>query len=303
MEREIKEMHLQVAKSDERIDKYLCEEFGVSRSYIKNHFDQELVLVNGNIVKPSYKLKENDEIDIEFLPDEELDVLPEDLGIQIYYEDSDVAVVYKPKGMVTHPAPGAMEHTLVNGLLFALKDLSTINGVKRPGIVHRIDKDTSGLLVICKNDLAHEKLAKQFEEHAITRTYWAICHGVIRENKGVIDAPIGRDPYSRLRMAVVPNGKRAITHFEVIERYKDACLVKMNLETGRTHQIRVHFKYIGHPLFGDQVYGPHKVAIEGGQALHAKTIGFVHPRTGKYMEFDSPLPDYFMDLIEELGRD
>ena len=284
----------------ERIDKVLCQKYDVSRNYIKMHFDQDLVLVNGNIVKQSYKLKENDQIEIEFLDNLELDVMPEDLHLDIVYEDQDVAVVNKPKGMVTHIAPGAKEHTLVNGLLYQIKDLSTINGVKRPGIVHRIDKDTSGLLVICKNDFAHEKLAKQFEEHTITRTYYALVYGVISEQRGKIDAPIGRDPYSRLRQAVVKDGKEAITHFEVLERFKDKTLIKCNLETGRTHQIRVHLKYIGHPLVGDKIYGPHKVIGDMGQFLHAKTLGFVHPRTGKYMEFDSELPEYFEDYLNLL---
>ena len=286
---------------DIRIDKYLCDKYDVSRGYIKKHFDEEMVLVNGKAVKPSYKLKVNDQIEIEFLDNEELNIEPQDLNLEFVYQDNDIAIVNKPKGMVTHIAPGAKDKTLVNGLLFALKDsLSTINGVKRPGIVHRIDKDTSGLLVISKNDYSHQELAKQFAVHSVTRTYYAIVHGVIKENKGVIDAPIGRDPNSRLRMAVIKDGKRAVTHFEVLERFKDATFIKCNLETGRTHQIRVHLKYIGHPLFGDQVYGPHHAIVDGGQVLHAKTLGFIHPTTKQYVEFDSELPDYFKELLEDL---
>ena len=222
------------------------------------------------------------------------------MNLEIVYEDEDVAVVNKPKGMVVHPAAGNYENTLVHGLLYELEDLSTINGVARPGIVHRIDKDTTGLLMIAKNDKASLSLTEQLKAHTCKRTYQALVYGTIQENKGKINAPIGRDQMDRKKMAVTKNGKEAITHFTVLKRFKDFTLVECALETGRTHQIRVHFSYIGHPLVGDKVYGRRKVIGDEGQFLHAKTIGFLHPSTGKWMEFDSELPEYFKVFLKQL---
>ncbi len=222
------------------------------------------------------------------------------MNLEIVYEDEDVAVVNKPKGMVVHPAAGNYENTLVHGLLYELEDLSTINGVARPGIVHRIDKDTTGLLMIAKNDKASLSLTEQLKAHTCKRTYQALVYGTIQENKGKINAPIGRDQMDRKKMAVTKNGKEAITHFTVLKRFKDFTLVECALETGRTHQIRVHFSYIGHPLVGDKVYGRRKVIGDEGQFLHAKTIGFLHPSTGKWMEFDSELPEYFKVFLNQL---
>lgn len=230
------------------------------------------------------------------------DIEPEDLHLDIYYEDADVLVVNKPKGMVVHPSNGHFTGTLVNGLMYHCKDLSGINGVLRPGIVHRIDKDTSGLLMVAKNDYAHEKLAAQLGEKTVTRKYFALVHGNIPHEAGTIDAPIGRDPADRQRMAVVDNGKDAVTHFRVLERFDRFTFIECRLETGRTHQIRVHMKYIGHPLAGDPKYGPKKTIDFGGQALHAGVLGFRHPRTGETLTFEAPLPDDFAHLLNTLRR-
>lgn len=287
----------------ERLDKavsLLNEE--LSRSQAQQMIKDGHILVNGQGTKTNYKCSANDRIEVSFPEPEELDVLPEEMYLDIYYEDGDVLVVNKPKGMVVHPAPGHASGTLVNGLMAHCKDLSGINGVLRPGIVHRIDKDTSGLLMVAKNDMAHESLVNQLVEKTVTRKYQAIVHGTIPHDYGTVDAPLGRDPKDRQSMTVVDGGKNAVTHFHVIHRYKDFTHVECQLETGRTHQIRVHMKYIGYPLAGDPKYGPRKTLEIGGQALHAGVLGFVHPRTGEYMEFEAPLPAYFSELLDKLGK-
>ncbi len=284
-----------------RLDKALVDLLeDKSRAYILKCIEEEKVSVNGKIEKPSYLLKENDLITYEPLEEKKLSLEGQNLNLEIVYEDEDVAVVNKPKGMVVHPAAGNYENTLVHGLLYELEDLSTINGVARPGIVHRIDKDTTGLLMIAKNDKASLSLTEQLKAHTCKRTYQALVYGTIQENKGKINAPIGRDQMDRKKMAVTKDGKEAITHFTVLKRFKDFTLVECALETGRTHQIRVHFSYIGHPLVGDKVYGRRKVIGDEGQFLHAKTIGFLHPSTGKWMEFDSELPEYFKVFLKQL---
>lgn len=270
-----------------------------SRSQVQQWIKDGLVVVNGKPVKPNYKCTLNDVIGIEIPEPEELDVVPEKMDLDIYYEDADVLVVNKPKGMVVHPAPGHLTGTLVNGLMAHCKDLSGINGVLRPGIVHRIDMDTSGLLMVAKNDVAHESLVNQLVAKTVTRKYKAIVHGVIPHDFGTIEAPLGRDQKDRQSMAVVDNGKHAVTHFNVLERFKDFTFIECKLETGRTHQIRVHMKYIGYPLVGDPKYGPRKTLDLGGQALHAGILGFEHPRTGQYLEFEAPLPHYFENLLED----
>lgn len=284
----------------ERLDKAAALKSGISRGLIQDMINDGHVLVNGKGEKNKYILKLNDVIEIIKREPKSLELEAKDLNIEIVYEDDDVAVVYKPEGMVVHPANGNNEGTLVNGLLYEMDINDTINDVKRPGIVHRIDKDTSGLLMIAKNDLALKRLSAQLKEHSCNRLYVALVYGEIAENKGRIDAPIGRDPLDRKKMAVVAGGKEAVTNFRVLERFKGFTLIECKLETGRTHQIRVHMKYIGHPLVGDKVYGPKRVIGETGQFLHAKTIGFVHPRTGEYMEFSHELPDYFLEKINEL---
>ncbi|MGI8384533.1 RluA family pseudouridine synthase [Robertmurraya sp. P23] len=285
----------------ERLDKVLSSVNSEwSRSQVQLWMQDGNVVVNGQKVKSSYKCSVGDVIEISIPDPEELDVVPEPMDLEIFYEDSDVLVVNKPKGMVVHPAPGHTTGTLVNGLMAHCKDLSGINGVLRPGIVHRIDKDTSGLLMVAKNDLAHESLVNQLVAKTVTRKYRAIVHGVIPHDYGTIDAPLARDPKDRQSMTVVDNGKHAVTHFQVMERFKDFTLVECQLETGRTHQIRVHMKYIGYPLVGDPKYGPRKTLDIGGQALHAGVLGFNHPRTNEYLEFEAPLPEYFIELLESL---
>ncbi len=285
----------------ERLDKVLSSVNNEwSRSQVQLWMQEGSVVVNGQKVKSSYKCSVGDVVEINIPDPEELDVVPEPMDLEIFYEDSDVLVVNKPKGMVVHPAPGHSTGTLVNGLMAHCKDLSGINGVLRPGIVHRIDKDTSGLLMVAKNDLAHESLVNQLVAKTVTRKYRAIVHGVIPHDYGTIDAPLARDPKDRQSMTVVDNGKHAVTHFQVLERFKDFTLVECQLETGRTHQIRVHMKYIGYPLAGDPKYGPRKTLDIGGQALHAGVLGFNHPRTNEYLEFEAPLPEYFVELLESL---
>lgn len=287
----------------ERIDKYLSNAIeGKTRSFIQGLIDDKAVIVNGKVIKSNYKLRKGDDIVVKLPEPIELDVKPENIELNIIYEDSDVIVVNKPKGMVVHPAPGNYNGTLVNGLLYHCKDLSGINGVIRPGIVHRIDKDTTGILVIAKNDDAHNSLAKQFKDHSIKREYYALVEGKFSKDSGTIDKPLGRNKKDRLKMDIVEDGRRAVTHYEVLEQYdKGVSLIKCTLETGRTHQIRVHMASIGHPLVGDLVYGfkKQKFKIEG-QALHAKTLGFIHPRTGEYIEFTSELPEYFKELLDKL---
>jgi 23S rRNA pseudouridine1911/1915/1917 synthase len=291
---------LEQQKGD-RIDKVIStldEEW--SRTQVQQWIKDGNVLVNGQKIKTNYKCSLNDEIEISIPDPELLDVIPEEMNLEIYFEDKDVLVVNKPSGMVVHPAPGHLTGTLVNGLMAHCKDLSGINGVLRPGIVHRIDKDTSGLLMVAKNDMAHEKLVNQLVEKTVTRKYKAIVHGVIPHDFGTIDAPLGRDTRDRQSMTVVDNGKHAVTHFQVIERFKDFTFVECQLETGRTHQIRVHMKYIGYPLAGDPKYGPKKTLDINGQALHAGVLGFNHPRTDEYLEFEAPLPVEFEEVLEQL---
>jgi 23S rRNA pseudouridine1911/1915/1917 synthase len=287
----------------DRIDKAISSmDNQWSRSQVQQWIKDGHVLVNGKAVKTNYKCSLNDVIEIEVPEPEELDVVPEEMDLEIYFEDADVLVVNKPKGMVVHPAPGHASGTLVNGLMAHCKDLSGINGVLRPGIVHRIDKDTSGLLMVAKNDLAHESLVNQLVAKTVNRKYRAVVHGIIPHDYGTIDAPLGRDQKDRQSMAVVDNGKNAVTHFNVIERFRDFSYVECKLETGRTHQIRVHMKYIGFPLVGDPKYGPRKTLALDGQALHAGVLGFEHPRTGQYLEFEAPLPTYFEQLLDDLRK-
>ncbi|MED1301244.1 pseudouridine synthase [[Bacillus thuringiensis] serovar konkukian] len=290
-------------QKNERIDKFVA---GInnewSRTQVQQWIKDDVVTVNGKAVKGNYKVKENDEIIVTIPEPEELDIQPEDMNLEIYYEDADVLVVNKPRGMVVHPAPGHTSGTLVNGLMHHCTDLSGINGVMRPGIVHRIDKDTSGLLMVAKNDMAHESLVNQLVAKTVTRRYKAIVHGVIPHDKGTIDAPIARDKKERQSMTVDENGKHAVTHFQVLERFKDFTLVECRLETGRTHQIRVHMKYIGYPLAGDPKYGPKKTLDMNGQALHAGILGFDHPRTGEYIQFEAPIPEVFEDALNILRK-
>lgn len=260
---------------------------------------------NGKIVKANYKLNALDTLALDKPELQEPDIVPENIPIDILYEDEDILIVNKPKGMVVHPSAGHYSGTLVNALMYHCKDqLSGINGIMRPGIVHRIDMDTTGSLLVCKNDFVHQDLAEQLKEHSIQRIYHAIVHGVIKEDEGTIDAPIGRHPIERKKMSVnYKNGKHAVTHYKVIERFKNYTYIKCQLETGRTHQIRVHMAHIRHPLLGDAVYGPAKCPFKlQGQTLHAKTLGIVHPRTHEYIEVDAPLPDYFISLLNKLKQ-
>ena len=288
-----------------RIDKYINDQLpDISRSYIQQLIKDQYVLVNENPCKSNYKCKQQDHIDIIFDEPKELDVIPENIPIDIVYEDKSIIIVNKPKNMVVHPAAGHENGTLVNALLYHCKDsLSSINGVLRPGIVHRIDRNTTGLLVVCKNDHAHQSLAKQLKEHTITRRYHAICYGIINDN-GTVNAPIGRHPIDRKKMAINhKNGREAITHYKVLKTFeKGYSYIECTLETGRTHQIRVHMASIGHPILGDDVYGPKNPRIKNleGQTLHAKVLGFIHPDTNEYIEFDSELPEYFINLLEKL---
>lgn len=290
------------AQKNERIDKVLStvnEEW--SRSQIQQWIKDGHVLVNGKTVKTNYKAHEGDTIEVTIPEPASLDVEAEEMNLEIFYEDEDVLVVNKPSGMVVHPAPGHTKGTLVNGLMAHCKDLSGINGVMRPGIVHRIDKDTSGLLMVAKNDLAHESLVQQLVDKTVTRKYKAIVHGVIPHDLGTIDAPIGRDKNDRQKMTVTEeHAKNAVTHFQVIERFDAFSYLECQLETGRTHQIRVHMKYIGFPLAGDPKYGPRKTLNLDGQALHAGLLGFVHPRTKEYLEFEAPLPEEFVHTLDNL---
>lgn len=287
-----------------RIDKYLSTELTeFTRSQIQLMIDEKLILVNNDVVKANYKLKQGDNIIITIKEPEASDIEPQNIPLDIYYEDQDIIVINKKSGMVVHPAVGNYKDTLVNALLYHCKDLSGINGKIRAGIVHRIDKDTSGLLVACKNDLAHKNLSEQFMNHQVNKIYYCLVNGVIPHNMGVINAPIGRNPQSRQQMAVVENGKEAITHFKVLERFAKNTLVEVKLETGRTHQIRVHMKYIGYPLVGDPVYGNRKIVGDNGQFLHAKKLEFYHPRTNEFLSFESPLPDDFNQLLDELRSD
>ncbi|WP_248498720.1 RluA family pseudouridine synthase [Staphylococcus haemolyticus] len=285
----------------QRIDKLLPEFNNEwSRSQIQDLIKEDLVTVNEKVIKSNYKVKLNDLIIVTEKEVVEADIQPENLNLDIYYEDEDVAIVYKPKGMVVHPSPGHYSGTLVNGLMYQIKDLSGINGEIRPGIVHRIDKDTSGLLMVAKNDIAHRGLVEQLMDKSVKRKYTALVHGNIPHDYGTIDAPIGRNEKDRQSMDVVDNGKQAVTHFNVLEHFNDYTLIECQLETGRTHQIRVHMKYIGYPLVGDPKYGPRKTLDIGGQALHAGVIGFEHPVTHEYIERQAELPKEFETLLEDI---
>lgn len=286
-----------------RIDKVLSEKIKeASRSQIQGWIKDQMVTVNSQVIKPNYTVQPEDQIEVAVPEPVEVEMLPEDLPISIIYEDSDVLVVNKPQGMVVHPAAGHPSGTLVNALLYHIKDLSGINGTIRPGIVHRIDKDTSGLLMVAKNDVSHEKLADQLKDKEAKREYTALVHGDIPHEKGTIDAPIGRDLKNRKKYAVVDNGKPSVTHFEVVERFKDFTLVKLFLETGRTHQIRVHMDYIHFPLAGDPLYGPRKTLEGNGQFLHAGSLGFIHPTSGETLNFEAPLPAIFEETLEFLRK-
>lgn len=289
---------------NKRLDTFLTESLdGKSRSFIQGLIEKEEVLVNSNSKKSNYKLRIGDEVQIYIPEPTHLNIKPEEIPINIIYEDSDVIVVNKPQGMVVHPAPGNYEGTLVNALLNHCGDLSGINGVARPGIVHRIDKDTSGILVVAKNDNAHNKLSEQFKEHSITRVYLALVEGIIKEDEGTIDAPLARHPKERIKIAIVPGGRRAVTHYKVIKRFKEHTLVECKLETGRTHQIRVHMCHIGHPLVGDPVYGYKKQKFNlEGQMLYAQKLGFIHPKTNEYVEFQCDIPSYFKNVLDILEK-
>ena len=288
----------------ERIDKCISNYLeSLSRSYIQKIIKDGKAYVNDAVVKANYKVKVDDKVQFEIPDCEEPDIPPQDIPLDILYEDKDILIVNKPKDMVVHPAPGHYEGTLVNAIMFHCKDeLSGINGVLRPGIVHRIDKDTTGSIIICKNDEAHRKIAQQLKEHSITRKYRSIVYGRIMEEEGTVNAPIGRHPTDRKKMAInEKNGKPAVTHYKVLERFDKYTYIECQLETGRTHQIRVHMTSIGHPLLGDEVYGNAKCPFKlEGQTLHAMTIGFIHPTTGEYVEYEAPLPEYFEHLLQIL---
>ncbi len=290
---------------NQRIDKVLGLALpSLSRSYIQKLLKEGLAAVNGTTVKPNYRVKCGDDVRLELPPATEPDILPEEMPLDILYEDEDVLVVNKPKGMVVHPAAGHHTGTLVNGIMAHCKgNLSGINGIMRPGIVHRIDKDTTGSVIICKNDAAHSHIAAQLKDHSVVRHYHAICYGVLEEDERTVCAPIGRHPTDRKKMAVnEKNGKHAVTHIRVLKRFHGYTYVECRLETGRTHQIRVHMASIGHPLLGDTVYAPGRTSPYKlqGQCLHAKVLGFRHPRTGEYIGTDAPLPEYFVHLLEVL---
>lgn len=291
-------------QSGERIDKFLSETLPeLSRSYIQKLIKDNQVTANEKVVKANYKLNAGDVLYLEEPELKEPDILPENIPLKILYEDEDFLVVNKPKGMVVHPSAGHYSGTLVNALMYHCKDeLSGINGVMRPGIVHRIDMDTTGSLLVCKNDFAHNDIAQQLKDHSITRIYHAIVHGVLKEDEGTIHAPIGRHPIERKKMSINDkNGKDAVTHYKVIQRFDNFTYIQCQLETGRTHQIRVHMSSIRHPLLGDEIYGPAKCPYKlQGQTLHAKTIGIIHPRTKEYIEVDAPLPEYFTKLLKKL---
>lgn len=295
---------IQEELSDERIDKCLSLLMDtLSRSYIQKLIKEDNVLVNNKVVKANYRVKADDEVSFYLPKSIEPEILPQDIPLDVLYEDDDVIIINKPKGMVVHPAAGHYKDTLVNGLLYHCKDsLSGINGVMRPGIVHRIDMNTTGSLIVCKNDLSHNHIAAQLKEHSITRKYHAIVYGVLKDDFGTIDKPIGRSDADRKKMAVnAKNGRNAITHYKVLQRFDKYTYIECQLETGRTHQIRVHMASIGHPILGDDVYSSRSCPFKlEGQTLHAKTIGFIHPKTLAYLEIDAPLPNYFVHLLDIL---
>lgn len=292
-----------VTEKSGRLDQYIMNQTGFSRTKVQKLIKAGAVIVNGKPSKNSYQVEVGDQIVVQAVEEEEMSHEPENIPLDIVYEDDDLLVVNKPNGMVVHPAVGNPHGTLVNALLYHAKHLSDVSGSFRPGIVHRIDADTTGLLVVAKNNETHMALAEQLKNKTTHRKYIALCWGVIEEDSGDIIAPIGRDLKDRKKMAVTDkNSKDAVTHFRVLERYKNATKVELELETGRTHQIRVHMNYIGHPIINDKVYGNRKLFDETGQCLHAKTLGFVHPRTKQYMEFDSPLPECFINIEKQLER-
>lgn len=299
------EFFVEEADSGQRIDQYLSRQMEeISRSQIQKMLKEQSIKVSGKPVKSNYRLISGDSIQVESREPEVLDVLPEDIPLDILYEDPDILILNKPKQMVVHPAPGHPSGTLVNALMYHCgSELSGINGVLRPGIVHRIDMDTTGSLIVCKSDLAHQRIAEQLKEHSINRVYEAIVHGNLKAEAGTINAPIGRDPRDRKKMSVhAKNSRPAVTHYQVIERFGQFTYIRCRLETGRTHQIRVHMGAIGHPILGDPVYGPKKCPFPSlqGQTLHARTIGIIHPRNGEYLEVEAPLPAYFVSLLEKL---
>ncbi|CCI82636.1 RluA family pseudouridine synthase [Lactobacillus hominis] len=287
-----------------RLDKFLAQEIDeLSRTRVQELIDDKNILVNDKVVKASYKLESGDKISVTIPPKKPLSLSAQDMNLDVVYEDQDVIVVNKPQGVVVHPSAGHPDHTLVNGLLYHTQDLAKSPEGFRPGIVHRIDKDTSGLLMIAKNDKARESLEDQLAHKTNKREYLAIVHGNFEAKIGVINAPIGRNPNNRKQMAVNPKGKKAITHFEVLEQFKNYALVKCVLETGRTHQIRVHMRYIGHPIAGDPLYGPKKTLKGNGQFLHAATLGFEHPATHKWLEFSAPVPAIFQEQLDNLRKE
>ena len=305
-ENELQRLTVSSEDAGVRIDKYLAEQLpDITRSYLQKLLKDGSVQMNGKPVKASTKTAAGAVIALTIPEPEEPEILPENIPLDILYEDSDVILINKPKNMVVHPAAGHYTGTLVNALMYHCRgDLSGINGVLRPGIVHRIDKDTTGVLIVCKNDRAHNALAEQLKEHSITRKYRAIVCGNLKEDEGTVDAPLGRHPQDRKKMAIVRSGgKRAVTHYRVLERFGNYTYIECRLETGRTHQIRVHMASLGHPLLGDEIYGRAKSPFKlEGQTLHAMVLGFIHPTTGEYMEFEAPLPEYFEKLLEKLRK-
>lgn len=296
------ELKIDTAAAGLRLDKAVADLTELSRGLANEQIKNGQILVNGLAKKAKYAVKEGDVISYEVPEPEVVEYVAEDLPLEIVYQDEDVAVVNKPQGMVVHPSAGHTSGTLVNALMYHIKDLSGINGVLRPGIVHRIDKDTSGLLMIAKNDQAHLALADELKDKKSLRKYWAIVHGNLPNDRGVIEAPIGRSEKDRKKQAVIAKGKPALTRFQVLERFGDYTLVELQLETGRTHQIRVHMAYIGHPVAGDEVYGPRKTLKGHGQFLHARTLGFTHPRTGEVLEFTAEAPAIFLETLEKLRK-
>lgn len=301
----MKEYFTVETKEQERLDRYLAETLGdKSRSQIQRLIKEGHILVNGKAVKANYRLFSGDRVEVSAPDLKEPDIEPEDIPLDILYEDSDIVIINKPKQMVVHPAPGHYSGTLVNALMYHCKnELSGINGTMRPGIVHRIDMDTTGSLIVCKNDMAHQRLSEQLKEHSIKRIYEAIVHGNMKNEKGTVNAPIGRHPTERKKMSIhAKNGREAVTHYKVLERFGNYTYIQCELETGRTHQIRVHMQSIGHPLLGDEVYGPRKCPFPNltGQTLHAKTLGIIHPGTNEYLEVNAPLPQYFVELLDRL---
>lgn len=296
------ELKIDAVAAGLRLDKAVADLTELSRGLANEQIKNGQILVNGEAKKAKYAVKEGDIISYEVPEPEVVEYVAEDLPLEIVYQDEDVAVVNKPQGMVVHPSAGHTSGTLVNALMYHIKDLSGINGVLRPGIVHRIDKDTSGLLMIAKNDQAHLALADELKDKKSLRKYWAIVHGNLPNDRGVIEAPIGRSEKDRKKQAVTAKGKPALTRFQVLERFGDYTLVELQLETGRTHQIRVHMAYIGHPVAGDEVYGPRKTLKGHGQFLHARTLGFTHPRTGEVLEFTAEAPAIFLENLEKLRK-